>query len=248
MFTKLTNVGDAPARELHAVAYDAKGGQLVVFGGFTDTPVQDALDDTWLVKIDGGTATWTQPSIAKSPSARYGMFSAFDAESRRFIVWSGAQFPVDDKDPVNAAQDAWALDLAVSPPRWSLLKPAGTAPKGRRNGCSMADPSGRRLFVYGGTSDGLTTEKGLFVLDLEPGHEAWTKLDLANAPPLRSSGFGFATAEGGTTCAFGNDKTLYDDVAFLGYAYSAEVERLRQTPLRACRRSDPCTRRRLLER
>jgi hypothetical protein len=82
----------------------------------------------------------------------------------------------------------------------------------------MPDPSGRRLFVYGGTSDGKTTEKGLYVLDLEPGHEAWTKLDLASPPPLRSSGFGFATPEGEVTCAFGNNNTGYSDVAFLGYA------------------------------
>jgi hypothetical protein len=82
----------------------------------------------------------------------------------------------------------------------------------------MPDPSGRRLFVYGGTSDGKTTEKGLFVLDLEPGHEAWTKLDLASPPPPRSSGFGFATEQGEVTCSFGNDNKPMSDVAFLGYA------------------------------
>lgn len=69
-----------------------------------------------------------------------------------------------------------------------------------------------------GTSDAKTSEAGLYVLDLEPGHEAWTKLDLANPPPLRSSGFGFATPEGEVTCAFGNGDKLYDDVTFLGYA------------------------------
>src|SRR5207253_2210814 len=62
------------------------------------------------------------------------------------------------------------------------------------------------------------TEKGLYALDLEPGHETWTKLDLPNAPPLRSSGFGFATPQGDVTCAFGNDKKGMSDVAFLGYA------------------------------
>jgi hypothetical protein len=218
MFTKLKSVGAGPARELHAVAYDAKSEQLVVFGGITTLPTQDALDDTWLVRIEGDTATWTQLQGGKAPSARYGSFTAFDAEARRFVVWSGGQMPDDATNPVNAAQDAWALDLSVAPPKWSKLAPSGTAPKGRRNGCSMPDPSGRRLFVYGGTSDGLTTEKGLYVLDIEPGHEAWTKLDLPNAPPLRSSGFGFATQEGAVTCAFGNDKKGMSDLAFLGYA------------------------------
>ena len=220
-FTRLTSVGAGPARELHTVAYDAKGEQLVVFGGISTTPTQAGLNDTWSVKIAGDTATWTAIKTAKSPSARYGSFSAFDEPSRRLVVWSGAQLSFDSSNPVDAAQDAWALDLAAAPPTWSKISPAGTAPKGRRNGCSMPDPAGRRLFVYGGTSDAMTSEPGLFVLDLEPGHEAWTKLDLANAPPIRSSGFGFATEDGQVTCAFGNDTKLYDDVTFLGYEGAA---------------------------
>jgi len=222
-FTRLKNLGNGgepagPARELHAIAYDAVGEQLVVFGGIATKPAQDALDDTWLVKVGGDTATWTQVKTTKAPSPRYGSFTAFDSASRRLVVWSGAQLPDVQSDPVNAAQDAWALDLAASPPRWSKLAPAGGAPKGRRNGCGMHDPTGRRLFVYGGTSDGKTGEKGLYVLDLEPGRETWTTLELANPPPLRSSGFGFATQDGEVTCAFGNDDKPYGDVAFLGYA------------------------------
>jgi hypothetical protein len=217
-FTRLTSVGAGPARELHTVAYDAKAEQLIVFGGITTKPTEKALADTWSVKVSGDTATWTAMKTAKAPSPRYGSFTAFDETSRRLVVWSGAQLPVDNADPVNAAQDAWALDLAAEPPAWSKLAPSGDAPKGRRNGCSMPDPAGRRLFVYGGTSDAMTTQPGLYVLDLEPGHEAWTKLDLANPPPLRSSGFGFATPEGDVTCAFGNGDKLYDDVTFLGYA------------------------------
>ena len=227
-FTRLKNVGAGgqaaggqavgSARELHAVAYDAEAEQLVITGGIATKPSQDALDDTWLVKVAGDTATWTQLKTAKAPSPRYGSFTAFDSQSRRLIVWSGAQLPEVETDPVNAAQDGWALDLAAAPPKWSKLAPGGEAPKGRRNGCGMHDPAGRRLFVYGGTSDGKTGEKGLYVLDLEPGREAWTKLEIASPPPLRSSGFGFATQDGDVTCAFGNDNKPYADVAFLGYA------------------------------
>ncbi len=64
--------------------------------------------------------------------------------------------------------------------------------------------------------------RGLFVLDLEPGHEAWTKLDLANPPPTRSSGSGFAAPNGDVACAFGNDRQPFRDVAFLGYADPAK--------------------------
>ena len=75
----------------------------------------------------------------------------------RLVVWSGAQEPANATDTVNAAQDGWALDLSLDPPPWSKLSPEGDAPNGRRHGCSMHDPVGRRLFVYGGTSAGTTT-------------------------------------------------------------------------------------------
>ncbi len=219
-FTRLKSVGAGPGRELHAVAFDPKSQRFVVTGGVS-AKTQEVYEDTWSIRIDGDTATWTAVT-GKGPTGRYGSFTAFDAESQRLVVWSGAQQYETTLDPVNPAQDAWALDLAADPPLWSKLAPTGTAPKGRRNGCAMPDPQGRRMFVYGGTADGATTEKGLFVLDLEPGHEAWTKLDLANAPPVRSSGFGFATPEGDVTCAFGNDDRLYADVTYLGYADALE--------------------------
>ena len=216
-FTKLTSDGDGKARYLHAIAYDAKGEQLVVFGGVRQTPRMMFFDDTWLVKIAGDRATWTKLETTTGPSARYGAFYAFDEPSRRFVVWSGGQLPKSAEDPVNPAKDAWALDLSVDPPAWSKLAPAGEAPPPRRNGCVMHDPVGRRLFVYGGTPDARTDAEGLWVLSLEPGHEEWTKLDLPNAPPLRSSGFGFATPDGGVTCSFGNSAALYTDVNALGY-------------------------------
>ena len=215
-FTKLKSVGAGPGRELHAVAFDPKSNRFVVAGGVS-AKTQEVYDETWSIAIDGDTATWT-PIAGKRPTGRYGSFTAFDAESQRLVVWSGGRQAVTSLDPVNPAQDAWALDLAVDPSMWTKLAPVGDAPRGRRNGCAMPDPVGRRLFVYGGTADGKTTEKGLFVLDLEPGHESWTKLDLPNAPPIRSSGFGFATPEGDVTCAFGNDSRAYADLTYLGYA------------------------------
>jgi hypothetical protein len=209
-FKKLASTGAPGPRQLHALAYDETSDRLVVFGGFGESGV---LDDAWLVKVDGDAATWTSAG-GKGPSPRYGGFYAVDAASRRFVVWSGAQTPAG-RDQVNAAQDAWALDLETS--TWSKLEPAGDAPKGRRNGCTMHDPLGRRLFVFGGTSDGRTSEKGLFVLDLEPGREAWTKLDLPGQPPERSSGFGFSLSDGRVACGFGNDNDAFADVNWIGY-------------------------------
>lgn len=213
VFTKLAQSGAPPARQLHAFV-SAGSDRLVTFGGFGGD--SNIYRDTWVAKLEGDRASWTLVS-KEGPSARYGMFYGVDESLQRLVVWSGAQQPKSQQDVVNAASDAWALDLASDPPKWSKLQPQGTAPKGRRNGCSMFDPIGHRLFVFGGTPDGAVSEDGLFVLDVTPGREAWTKLVLPNAPPVRSSGFGFVDDDGNAYCGFGNDDLAYADMLVLGY-------------------------------
>jgi hypothetical protein len=217
-FTRLTNVGAPPPRSLHVFAHDAGSKRLAVFAGIiSGIGGGEALGgDTWLGKLEGDTVTWSELNVEKAPKPRYGAFHAFDVESKRLVVWSGGGVPTADGG-ANPAEDAWALDLSTDTPSWTKLAVAGTAPRGRRNGCAMHDPIGRRLFVYGGTYDGKTSEPGLWVLDLVPGREGWTRLELADAPPLRSSGFGFSTAEGHVACAFGNDAATYTDVNVIGY-------------------------------
>jgi hypothetical protein len=90
-------------------------------------------------------------------------------------------------------------------------------PPGRRNGCYVLDPRGPSLYVFGGTSDGLTTQPGLFALDMRPGNEGFSEIDRLSAPPVRSSDFGFydATVDA-VSCAFGNNPNAYTDVATIG--------------------------------
>jgi len=215
---------DAPeGRELHVFGQIDRGGdptsaRLVLFGGVTPGASTAILGDTWIADVDGDVARWSRVATTRAPSARYGSFVGVDAKLQRLFLWSGAQMPTSASDTVNAASDAWALDFSSDPPTWSKLSPSGDAPHGRRNGCSMYDEEGHRLFVFGGTSDGRTSEKGLWVLDLTKGREAWTRLVLAGEPPVRSSGFGFVDANGRLTCGFGNDADLYTDVHVLGYA------------------------------
>ena len=223
-FSKLEQSGTPPARQLHVFAHDGAGDRLVVFGGFGGEG-SSILGDTWIAKLDGAKATWSKLAApggggsGAAPSGRYGAFSGFDSQLRRLVVWSGGQVPTSQANMVNAASDAWALDLSsgAAAPKWTKLATAGTTPRGRRNGCSMYDPIGHRLFVFGGTPDGTNTEKGLFVLDATPGREKWTKLARSNEPPGRSSGMGFVDADGNAYCGFGNDDLAYTDMNTLGY-------------------------------
>jgi hypothetical protein len=216
-FTKLTQVSQPLPRELHGFGYDPQSQKFVVFGGFS-YGVGKALADTWIMQLSGDTATWTKLS-GTAPSARYGFFYGTVESTGRFIVFSGAQNPKAG-DAINAAQDTWALDLRSDTPSWTEVldgTEANHAP-GRRNGCFVVDPRGPSLYVFGGTSDGMTTQPGLWTLDMRPGHEGFTEVVRPSEPVLRSSDFGFYDAKtGAVSCGFGNStQGVYTDLASIG--------------------------------
>jgi len=217
-FTKLTYAGEAPAgRSLHTFAFDAQGSRFAVFGGFSygGGGVQS---DTWIGALAGDTVTWKKLETDAKPSARYGSFTAFDPKTRKLVVWSGAQ-KGKGGDQVNAAQDAWVLDLSADTPTWSELPLGDSPPPGRRNGCGTFEPESQRLFVFGGTKDAKTSEAGLWALDLSAKEPRFSLIERTSQPPLRSSGFGFVDAKThDVICGFGNDNKLYLDLPVLGYA------------------------------
>jgi hypothetical protein len=108
--------------------------------------------------------------------------------------------------------------VSVEPPAWTLLTDGD--PPGRRNGCFVFDPTGPRLFVFGGTADAMDSTPGLFVFDARPGNEAWTLLTLAAEPELRSSGFGYFDPQSSrAVLGFGNSTTeAFQDFNSLGYS------------------------------
>jgi len=216
-FTKVAQTNAPMGRELHGFGYDPQSDSFVTFGGYSyDGGV---LGDTWTMKLAGDTATWSELT-APGPAPRYGFDYAVDPAQGTFYVWSGAQDPVSASDPINAAQDTWALDLRAAPPSWTRVLD-GTepgAPKGRRNGAFVFDPSGPRLVIFGGTADGKKTVPDLTLLDLRPGKLGWTTTKLANQPPIRSSDFGFYDAtRQQIVMGFGNNPAPYRDLFALGY-------------------------------
>ncbi len=210
-FEELEQENPPGGRFLHVFGYDPGTETFAMFGG-GDTGLEG---DTWSMKIVDGVATWTLVNGAigggPSPSARFGAFYGMDQELGRLVVFSG------QTSFSNAfGQDTWILDLrAEGGPAWTEVTPP-EGPPGRRNGTSVWDPSASRFFVFGGTSDGATTQPGLFVFDARPGHEAWTMIERAGEPPLRSSGFG-AVAGGAAWMGFGNSADgVFQDITRLG--------------------------------
>lgn len=200
------------ARSLHAFAYDPVSRRFAVFGGAGRL---GPLGDTWIMTLDGDVASWTELATEDAPSPRYGFFSGFDAERGRLVVFSGAQ----GFNPLDPAADTWALDLRSDPPAWRRLASGDEpgSPPGRRNGVSVWDPTGPRLFVFGGTADARTSEPGLWAFDATPGAERWARVEREMAPPVRSSAFGvFDAARNRVVFGFGNTTSaVYRDLAFL---------------------------------
>lgn len=215
---KLLTQGSGPsARSLHAFAYDAPNERFFLFGGVDSAP----RNDTWVLTVDGDKGTWVKLKLGTQagdqPSPRYGFFYGVDETNHRLVVFSGAQ----GTQTIDPAQDTWVLDMAADPPVWTQVAKgeADGVPPGRRNGCSVWDPSGPRLLVFGGTADAKTSEPGLFAFDARPGHAHWDELTLPGEPDLRSSGIGiYDPIHDRALLGFGNTTSaVYSDWNVLGY-------------------------------
>lgn len=192
---------------LHGLVYDEARGRLLSFAGFHPNLTNEVFT------YDLATNRYAPLTVAgPAPSARYGFFFALDAETDRLIVYSGGQSGIAG-DPVNAATDTWALDLSTDPPAWTeLLGEADSAP-GRRNGCAALDAKHHRLFVWGGTPDARTTRTRLWVLDLDPGRERWTRIDIGDDRVRSSCSAVYDAARERILFGFGNNsRGIYADL------------------------------------
>ncbi|AKF09980.1 hypothetical protein [Sandaracinus amylolyticus] len=200
-------------------------------GSYTGALVHDAARDRWLSVCGADTRAlgihcrvhaytpsggFTELAIeGTAPRGRYGFHYALDAANDRVIVFAGQVGPGD----LDIGGDTWALELASDPPRWEQLFASSDGIAPRRNGAYALDPEGRRLFVWGGTSDGRTAVPGLEVLELDRGRERWIHVELPASIPPRASGAGVLDPEGRRILwGFGNEARLYTDLYALELA------------------------------
>ncbi len=200
------------ASEAGAFLYDSKSGRYVYACGISNSALHCRVD-----VFDPASGSWEEPAVEADggavPSGRYGFASGYDEPNERMIIFSGGQDPTA-ANPVNPADDAWALELGGDPLRWVKLPSAGDAIPGRRNSCSAIDPIGHRMFVWGGTPDLMTVTPGLYALDLDRGFESWTRVDIAGEPPPRSGcAAAYDPARRRILFGFGNTRTaIYTDL------------------------------------
>lgn len=197
-------------------------------GSYTGSFVHDVERDRWLSVCGADTrmlglhckvhaytpeSGFTELTVAgDAPVGRYGFHYALDAETDRVIVFGG-QIGSGNTALIG---DTWALELAPedgSGPRWVRLFESVEEISRRRNAAYALDPEHHRLFVWGGTADGMTAVPGMEILELDRGRERWIHVAMPDDVPPRASGGGVYDAPRHRILwGFGNEARLYTDL------------------------------------
>jgi hypothetical protein len=133
-----------PAQDVTAIAYDPAAGHVLLLGSPASGPGPNGAPDpaeTWT--WDG--TSWSRLTPAHSPPGRYGAALAYDAVSKRMLVFGGAPVP-DAEGGVPLFNDTWAW----SGSDWTPV-PSAHVPPARAYAAMAADPAGGVL-LFGGTS------------------------------------------------------------------------------------------------
>ena len=130
------NGASPPARQSHAMVYDARRGVTVVFGGMSSAPEggrPGTLRDLW--EFDGN--TWREVPFTDGPSARHAVGATFDATRGEMVLFGGT-------DSTGMRNDLWSWNGA----RWLQL--AADGPPARVMGGLAHDARRDRLVLFGG--------------------------------------------------------------------------------------------------
>jgi hypothetical protein len=179
---KEENVSRAPGAYTGSFLFDAKRKRwLAICGLDTSSGIHCDVDS---YSVQNGFQRLK--TTGARPSGRFGFHYGYDEANDRVVLFGGQ---VGDEN-LDLDGETWTLELGSEPPAWKRLFANGEGPLKRRNGAFALDPVGRRFFVWGGTPDGRTSAKGIQVLTLDRGAEAWTNVDTPAEVLARTSGLG----------------------------------------------------------
>ncbi|PDV99609.1 Kelch repeat-containing protein [Candidatus Chloroploca asiatica] len=139
---KLQAPTNAPptARSGHRLARDSDGGQVLLFGGLSNS--NNYLDDTWL--WESASANWLVQAPATSPTARANYGLTFDPTRNVWLLFGG-------QDASAYLGDTWEYNGTT----WTQRSPA-TSPPARGKATLTYDPArGRAVLIGGQNSRGL---------------------------------------------------------------------------------------------
>lgn len=201
-----TAIPGPPGRFGAAMAFDAKTGVVLAFGG---QGTDGFLADTWSWNGSG----WTELHPAASPSGRVGAKAVYDEATGMLLLYGGST----SSGPIS---DLWAWDGQ----RWKQLNPQHTPPP--RAGASLTyDRRSRIVLLFGGDSGDRTP---LLRNDLWAWNGSdWMQESPVTVPPARSDAALVFDEASGLTILFGgtNGTPLNDTWAWTGRTWSPVMAR-----------------------
>ncbi|EAN78262.1 Galactose oxidase, central domain containing protein, putative [Trypanosoma equiperdum] len=145
-----TKVGVPPVpRDAAAVAFDAAGERLIVFGGFASF----LQNDLYIFTLRGGVNTWTSQACLSVPTRRQGCVAA--VSGGYFVVCLGG----DERGPLPQV-----LQLSLADFRWAQLSLEREDLSGRGGAVGCVSEKGRRIMLFGG---GIPPKLNTSLLELE---------------------------------------------------------------------------------
>jgi len=148
----------------HSMAYDSRRDRIVLFGGFTESPVQ-ASGETW--EWDG--STWELRSAAGALGARTYPMMTFDSARGRTVLFGGANAAG------NQSNETWIWDGNT----WSRANTARRPAPRMRAGFAYLPRIGAAVLFGGG--NGSATFQDTWLFD----GQDWSQVSTTTTPPAR---------------------------------------------------------------
>jgi hypothetical protein len=189
-WTQLHPAVSPPPTAGGAMAYDAKDGYVLLFGGANNTSL--SYSDTWTF-VHG---QWTELHPAVHPSARTSSAMAYDAADGYVVLFGGSEYLSTGVISGNPAAygDTWTFVGGI----WTHLD-TPVAPSNRSEGAMAYDgvgvtrgnAAGGVILLGGLTLSGPVSDTWLFL------HGTWRQLNVSSSPPTAwGMAFAYDAADG----------------------------------------------------
>jgi len=155
-----------PARYDHTLTLDVANNKLILFGGRDGSKL---FGDTWTYDLEA--SAWREVKTSTAPEARFGHAAAFDAKSRRVLVFGG--------QAGGFFNDVWAFDTAKE--TWQKIETKGTAPAARYGTSAVIDTRTNQLIITHGFATSRFDDS--FALDLAT--NTWSRISPKDDVPLK---------------------------------------------------------------
>jgi len=130
-------------RSSAGMAYDAKSGRVILFGGSSNSEYPHA--DTWAYDFESN--TWTEMHPAASPKPQYGVGMVYDSVNERVLLLEG-HWVTRESGVVRDGYNGGLYTYDYAADQWRLVESA--APRGRYWYSTAYDTDLGRMIVFGG--------------------------------------------------------------------------------------------------